>query len=66
MSAPGVKVQRFRRSNNKAAYVYRITPRGIEAEATIRSPDRKLDEYEALRAEVESLRAEAGKLNASR
>ena len=63
-----VKIQRFRKSNNKLAYVYKITPRGIEAkaEATIRFLNRKLAEYEDLHTEIESLRAEARKLGVSK
>ena len=59
-----VRIKRFRQSNNKLAYVYRITPSGIEAkaEATVRFLNRKLAEYEALQNEIESLRAEARKL----
>lgn len=62
-----VKVQRFRRSNNKMAYVYKITPKGIEAkaEATVRFLNRKLTEYENLQAEIESLREEAQQLGVS-
>jgi len=61
-------IGRFRRSNNKMAYVYKLTPKGIEAkaEATVRFLNRKLGEYEDLRAEIESLRAEARKLGVSK
>lgn len=61
-----VTVDRFRRSNNKLAYVYKLTPTGIEAkaDATVRFLNRKLDEYEVLRSEIEVLREEARKLSA--
>lgn len=62
-----VTIRRFRKSNNKMAYVYKITPRGIEAkaEATVKFLNRKLNEYETLQGEIESLRAEARKLGVS-
>jgi len=63
-----VTVGRFRRSNNKLAYMYKLTPHGIEAkaEATIRFLNRKVDEYETLRTEIETLRDEARKLGVSK
>lgn len=61
-----VTIGRFRRSNNKLAYVYKLTPKGIEAkaDATVRFLNRKLNEYESLRSEIETLREEARKLTA--
>ena len=55
-----VKVQNFRNSANKAAYIYQLTPRGISAKARItrRFLDRKLEEYERLQEEIQQLRAE--------
>ena len=57
-----VKVNNFRNSDNKRAYLYLLTPRGIEDKAvvTARFFRRKLDEYEALKRELEELRREAG------
>jgi len=59
-----ITVGRFRRSNNKLAYAYKLTPTGIEAkaEATVRFLNRKLNEYEVLQSEIETLREEARKL----
>lgn len=59
-----VKIKRFRRSNNKLAYVYKITPSGLEAkaDATIKFLNLKLTEYETLQTEIETLRTEARKL----
>ncbi|QVL50194.1 MAG: MarR family EPS-associated transcriptional regulator [Thiocapsa sp.] len=56
-----VKVQNFRRSDNKRAYAYLLTPQGIEAKAriTARFLQRKRAEYEALEVEIEQLTAEA-------
>jgi EPS-associated MarR family transcriptional regulator len=55
-----VKAANFKNSNNKKAYMYFLTRRGIaeKARATTRFLDRKMTEYEALRREIESLRRE--------
>jgi MarR family transcriptional regulator, temperature-dependent positive regulator of motility len=55
-----VKVQNFRKSDNKLAYAYLLTPQGIEAKAriTARFLQRKRAEYDALKAEIEQLAAE--------
>ena len=57
-----VKVNNFRSSTNKRAYLYLLTPKGIEEKAvvTARFLRRKLDEYETLRRELEELQREAG------
>ena len=49
-----VKVTNFKNSKNKMAYVYLLTPRGIEEKArvTTRFLQRKMREYEALRTEI--------------
>ena len=56
-----LKVENFRGSHNKLAYAYLLTPAGLVAKASLTSRflARKMDEYEALRAEIELLRAEA-------
>lgn len=57
-----VKVQNFRRSDNKLAYSYLLTPQGIDAKAriTARFLKRKRAEYEVLKAEIAALAAEVG------
>jgi EPS-associated MarR family transcriptional regulator len=57
-----IKVNNFRNSSNKRAYLYLLTPRGIEEKAivTARFLKRKLDEYDALKRELEELQSEAG------
>ena len=52
-----VKVNNFKNSANKWAYFYVLTPRGMEAKAriSVRFLQRKLEEYEVLRAEIEEL-----------
>jgi len=56
-----LKVQNFSQSKNKFGYIYVLTPQGIaeKAQLTSRFLRRKMAEYEALRAEIESLHAEA-------
>lgn len=53
-----VKVRNFKNSRNKAAYLYALTPAGLEEKArvTYRFLRRKLEEVEALRAEIEMVR----------
>ena len=55
-----IKVGNFRNSRNKAAYIYLLTPRGIEGKAsvTMRFLQAKLAEYDALAADIERIRAE--------
>lgn len=52
-----VKVNNFRRSNNKLAYAYLLTPRGMEEKAriTVEFFQRVEKEYETLRREVSQL-----------
>jgi len=58
-----VKANNFRNSENKRAYLYLLTPRGIEerARVTARFLRVKLDEYEILKRELEELQREAAK-----
>jgi EPS-associated MarR family transcriptional regulator len=61
-----VKVHNFSESKNKFGYVYLLTPSGIAEKAALtgRFLQRKLLEYEAMRAEIESLRSDSGKVDA--
>lgn len=56
-----VKVQNFSQSKNKFGYIYVLTPQGIAEKAmmTSRFLQRKMHEYEALKAEVDALQFEA-------
>ena len=56
-----VKMDNFRRSDNKLAYSYLLTPTGIEEKArlTVSFLKNKVAEYEAIRDEIEELRREA-------
>ena len=55
-----VKADNFRKSGNKVAYLYVLTPRGVAEKASLATAflGRKLAEYEALKQEIEALRAE--------
>lgn len=55
-----VKAKNFSNSQHKAAYMYLLTPRGIEQKATlaVRYLRAKTEEYEALRIEIEQMRRE--------
>lgn len=60
MNKGWVKMQSFGQSKNKFGYIYLLTPRGIAEKTSLTSTflRRKLDEYEALKAEIESLKSE--------
>lgn len=55
-----VKAQNFRNSSNKIAYIYLLTPAGIEARSklTIAFLKRKKAEYEGIRQEIDRLQLE--------
>jgi len=56
-----VKAANFRNSKNKKAYLYKLTPKGIEdkTQLTFRFLMRKREEYESLKDEIEQLQHEA-------
>ena len=60
-----VKATNFRNNNNKLAYMYLLTPSGIEEKAsiTVSFLKWKIEEYEAIQAEIEELRREAALLD---
>jgi len=57
-----IKTQRFKNSNNKAAYIYAVTPQGINARVkqTQYFLQVKIEEYERLKAEIDELQRENG------
>lgn len=57
-----VKANNFRRSSNKRAYAYILTPKGLEEKATLtlRFLHYKMHEYERLQNEIDQLKKEAG------
>jgi EPS-associated MarR family transcriptional regulator len=56
-----VKASNFKNSHNKAAYMYVLTPRGLEEKArlAVRFLVLKMSEYEKLRVEIEQIHREA-------
>ncbi len=56
-----LKINNFRSSDNKLAYAYLLTPRGVEEKArmTVQFLKNKVQEYERLRKEIEELQREA-------
>ena len=56
-----LKVDNFRNSENKRAYAYLLTPRGVDEKArmTVAFLQRKVMEYNRLREEIEELKSEA-------
>lgn len=55
-----IKARNFSKSQKKTRYLYILTPAGIENRAALtkRFLKRKIDEYEALRAEIEEIQKE--------
>ena len=55
-----IKAKNFKNSANKRAYLYILTPKGIETKAriSVKFLQRKVEEYEALRIEIEQLQNE--------
>ena len=55
-----VKLENFQKNPNKLGYLYLLTPMGIAAKSTLtaRFLKRKLEEYEALKAEIEELQSQ--------
>ena len=55
-----VKARNFKNSNNKSAYLYVLTPKGIEEKTriSIRFLQRKIAEYESLKQEIAQLQSE--------
>lgn len=56
-----IKVRNFYKNKKKKAYIYILTPNGMEekAQVTYRFLQRKINEYESIKAEIESLKTEA-------
>lgn len=55
-----IKISNFRASNNKLRYAYILTPKGLAEKTSLTSRflQRKMREYEELKAEIASIRAE--------
>jgi EPS-associated MarR family transcriptional regulator len=63
-----IKVANFKNSKNKSAYKYLLTPRGLEEKARVTRLflRMRMEEYEALRQEIEQIRHEAERQARSR
>jgi len=59
-----VKMRNFAHSKNKFGYVYMLTPNGMAEKAAIthRFLQRKMEEYESLKAEIAALKQDLGSL----
>ena len=57
-----VKANNFRKSGSKVGYLYVLTTKGIAEKSSLATAflGRKLEEYEVLRQEIESLKGEIG------
>jgi len=57
-----IKAENFKNSKNKSAYLYSLTPNGLEekTKATYHFLKRKIEEYERLEVEIKQLKKEAG------
>ncbi len=60
-----IKAHNFKKSNRKKAYLYILTPSGLEEKARITYSflKRKLQEYENLQDEIRLLKLEVGELD---
>jgi len=56
-----IKVRNFYKHEKKTAYIYFLTPKGIEekTKVTYRFLQRKINEYESIKAEIKVLKREA-------
>jgi len=61
-----VKAENYRSNSNKLSYLYILTPAGVaaKAEMTRQFLARKVEEYEALRLEIEQLKRESRDIKA--
>nr|WP_294137622.1 MarR family EPS-associated transcriptional regulator [Pseudohongiella sp.] len=57
-----IKAKNFSKSEHKTGYLYVLTPSGLEDKAriTARFLKRKVEEYEALKLEIEEIQKELG------
>lgn len=60
-----IKIGNFRKSDNKLAYAYLLTPGGLELKArmTVHFLKSKMAEYETLKMEIHELQREVEKVN---
>ena len=55
-----MKLSNFKRSNNKVGYLYILTPEGVEEKSILAKNflERKSDQYNRLKKEIETLKSE--------
>ena len=60
-----IKVERFNKAKNKSAYIYRLTPKGVEeiARLTLSFLKLKVNEYNRIRQEIQSLYGQVNKID---
>ena len=58
-----IKLQNFYNNKKKSGYIYFLTPKGIEEKTavTYRFLQRKIEEYEDIKVEIESLKIETAR-----
>ena len=63
-----IKFHNFYKNKKKSAYIYFLTPQGIEEKAavTYRFLQKKIKEYENIKVEIESLKDEAALVKRNR
>lgn len=60
-----IKVERFKKAENKSAYMYRLTPKGLEevANLTISFLKIRISEYDRIKKEIKSLSKQIDKID---
>ncbi|MBU1196067.1 MAG: MarR family EPS-associated transcriptional regulator [Proteobacteria bacterium] len=60
-----IKVERFKKSENKSAYMYRLTPKGFEelASLTVSFLKIRIAEYDQIKIEIKQLSDQINKIN---
>lgn len=60
-----IKAKNFYKNDNKAAYAYFLTPKGLDEKArvTVNFLQSKLKEYDNLKTEIEEIRKEAASID---
>jgi len=60
-----IKVERFKKAENKSAYKYRLTPKGLEevANLTISFLKIRITEYDKIKKEIKSLSKQIDKID---
>jgi len=60
-----IKVERFKKAENKSAYMYRLTPKGLEevANLTISFLKIRIAEYDKIKKEIKSLSKQIDKID---